>query len=78
MTQLSSIHAVITLYARYSKTNFILEFQILFVQVYFDLGLCPDIYKSDRRLGDKTILCDEPAALGRITLGLYGNLVPGE
>lgn len=46
------------------------------IQVTFELGLCPDIYKSDRRLGDKTILCNEPAPLGSVTIGLYGNIVP--
>jgi peptidyl-prolyl cis-trans isomerase B (cyclophilin B) len=45
-------------------------------RVYFDLALCPDIYKAERTLGDKTILCDEPAPLGRVVLGLYSEALP--
>lgn len=45
-------------------------------QVYFDVGLCNEMFRSDRAIGDKSILCTDPAPLGRIVLGLYGNLAP--
>ena len=46
--------------------------------VYFDVGLCSTATKQDRTLGAKNIFCTEreQAYLGRVEIGLYGNLVP--
>lgn len=46
--------------------------------VYFDVGLCSTATKQDRTLGAKNIFCTERerAYLGRVEIGLYGNLVP--
>ena len=46
--------------------------------VFFDVGLCSTATKQDRTLGAKNIFCtrDEAAYLGRVEIGLYGNLVP--
>lgn len=46
-------------------------------RVYLDFGLCPEGVRTDRRLGDKSILCSEPEPLGRLVIGLYGNAAPG-
>ena len=32
--------------------------------------------RSDRRLGDKSILCAVPEPLGKLVIGLYGNAAP--
>lgn len=45
-------------------------------RVFLDLGLCPSGYKKDRRLGDPSILCDDPESLGRIVIDLYGSIAP--
>jgi peptidyl-prolyl cis-trans isomerase B (cyclophilin B) len=39
-------------------------------------GLCPERLRQNRGIGDKSALCEEPQPLGRIVIGLYGNLVP--
>lgn len=46
--------------------------------VYFDVGLCSTATKMDRTLGAKNIFCteNERENLGRIEIGLYGNIVP--
>ena len=44
---------------------------------YLEFGLCPEGVRSDRRLGDKSILCTDPAPLGRIAIDLYGRAAPG-
>jgi len=47
-------------------------------RVFLNFGLCPEgVRVSDRRLGDKTILCTEPDPIGRIVIGLYGRAAPG-
>jgi peptidyl-prolyl cis-trans isomerase B (cyclophilin B) len=46
-------------------------------RVYLEFGLCPEGVRSDRRLGDKSILCSDPESLGRVVIGLYGNAAPG-
>ena len=46
-------------------------------RVYLDFGLCPEGVRSDRRLGDKSILCSDPENIGRLVVGLYGNAAPG-
>ncbi|MEW5299173.1 MAG: hypothetical protein WDW36_002213 [Sanguina aurantia] len=44
-------------------------------QVYMDIGISETAWKSDRTLGDKTLVpISSPA--GRIIIGLYGNLAP--
>jgi peptidyl-prolyl cis-trans isomerase B (cyclophilin B) len=45
-------------------------------KVYLDIGICREGLRKDRRLGDSSILCSEPEMLGRIVLGLYGNVAP--
>ena len=45
-------------------------------QVFLDVGICMDGYRKDRRLGDASILCDNPEALGRIVIDLYGEAAP--
>ena len=45
-------------------------------QVFLDVGICMDGYRKDRRLGDASILCDNPEALGRIVIDLYGEAGP--
>jgi len=45
-------------------------------RVFMDVGLCTKGYKKDRRLGDASILCDEPESLGRIVIDLYGRVAP--
>jgi len=45
-------------------------------RVYLDVGICREGLRKDRRLGDSSILCSEPEVLGRIVLGLYGNVAP--
>ena len=45
-------------------------------QVYLDVGICPDGYKKDRRLGDATILCAEPEPMGTIVIDLFGEVAP--
>ena len=44
--------------------------------VYLDVAECSQALRPDRRLGDKSSLCDDPAPLGRIKIGLYGRLAP--
>jgi len=44
--------------------------------VYLDIGLCPQAFRQDRRMGDKSALCEEPEPMGRITLALYGRAAP--
>jgi len=46
-------------------------------RVYLEFGLCPEGVRTDRRLGDKSILCSDPAPIGRVVIGLYGNAAPG-
>lgn len=42
-----------------------------------DFSLCPNYYLPNRTLGDTiSTLCSESTLLGRVILGLYGNLVP--
>ena len=45
-------------------------------QVFLDFAVCPEGYKKDRRLGDATILCDNPESLGRVVIDLFGQVAP--
>ncbi|KAI4335609.1 hypothetical protein L6164_014242 [Bauhinia variegata] len=46
-------------------------------RVFMDFGICPNYFLPTRTLGDNVeSLCSESTPLGRIVLGLYGNLVP--
>ena len=38
-------------------------------------SLCPEGYRRNHSLGDKSALCEEPQPLGRIVIGCYGRLV---
>ncbi|XP_052198488.1 peptidyl-prolyl cis-trans isomerase CYP28, chloroplastic [Diospyros lotus] len=44
-------------------------------RVFMDFSVCPT-YFLNRTLGDDPSLCDSSDPLGRLVLGLYGNLVP--
>jgi peptidyl-prolyl cis-trans isomerase B (cyclophilin B) len=45
-------------------------------QVFLEVGVCLDGYRKDRRLGDASILCDDPEPLGTIVIDLFGQAVP--
>jgi peptidyl-prolyl cis-trans isomerase B (cyclophilin B) len=45
-------------------------------RVFLDIGVCPSIVRADRALGGGGGLCAEPTSLGRVEIGLYGDLVP--
>lgn len=38
-------------------------------KVFLDVGMCSTMFRSDRKMGDKTILCSEPNPTGRIVIG---------
>ncbi|XP_059635266.1 peptidyl-prolyl cis-trans isomerase CYP28, chloroplastic [Cornus florida] len=44
-------------------------------RVFMDFSICPN-YFQNRTLGDELSLCTDTEPLGRLILGLYGNLVP--
>ncbi|KAK1437411.1 hypothetical protein QVD17_03202 [Tagetes erecta] len=44
-------------------------------RVFMDFSICPSYFQT-RTLGSDLILCPDSEPLGRIVLGLYGNLVP--
>ncbi|GMH36750.1 hypothetical protein BSKO_04623 [Bryopsis sp. KO-2023] len=44
-------------------------------KVFLDIGICDTAFRSDRTLGGSAI-CEEPLPLGRMVIGLYGNVVP--
>eukprot|EP00884_Botryococcus_braunii_P009119 jgi/Botrbrau1/18208/Bobra.53_1s0067.1 len=44
--------------------------------VYLDIGVCPEGYRTDRTLGDKSALCITSEPLGRLLIGLYGQEAP--
>lgn len=39
------------------------------VQVFLDIGLCPEGLRADRTLGDPSAICTNATPLGRVTLG---------
>ncbi|XP_061359174.1 peptidyl-prolyl cis-trans isomerase CYP28, chloroplastic [Gastrolobium bilobum] len=46
-------------------------------RVFMDFSLCPNYFLPNRTLGDNVAtLCTDSTPLGRVVLGLYGNLVP--
>lgn len=45
-------------------------------RVFLDIGNCPFIVRADRAFGGAGGLCSEPEVVGRIEIGLYGELVP--
>lgn len=45
-------------------------------KVFLDIGLCPEAYRTNRAIGDKSALCSDARPLGRITIGLYGDSAP--
>lgn len=53
------------------------KFMTITDTAFIEFGLCPGGVRSDRRLGDKSILCDDPAPLGKVMIGLYGQAAPG-
>ncbi|XP_009622160.1 peptidyl-prolyl cis-trans isomerase CYP28, chloroplastic [Nicotiana tomentosiformis] len=44
-------------------------------RVYLDFSICPN-YFTNRTLGDDLSNCSDSEPIGRLVLGLYGNLVP--
>lgn len=38
--------------------------------VYLDIGVCPEGYRTDRTLGDKSALCTSADPLGRLVIGI--------
>lgn len=44
-------------------------------RVYFDLMMCPSLARSDRTLGNRSVICMDGEDLGRIVIGLYGKQV---
>jgi peptidyl-prolyl cis-trans isomerase B (cyclophilin B) len=46
-------------------------------RVFLEVGSCSNGYRKDRKLGDRSILCEEPDVLGRIVIDLYGTVAPG-
>ncbi|MBA0869216.1 hypothetical protein Goshw_024894 [Gossypium schwendimanii] len=44
-------------------------------RVYLDFSLCPTYFRN-ATAADSTPLCPDPSPLGRLVLGLYGNLLP--
>ena len=46
-------------------------------RVFLEVGSCSSGYRKDRKLGDRSILCEEPDILGRIVIDLYGTVAPG-
>ncbi|PPR87482.1 hypothetical protein GOBAR_AA33211 [Gossypium barbadense] len=44
-------------------------------RVYLDFSLCPTYFRN-ATAADSTHLCSDPSPLGRLVLGLYGNLLP--
>ena len=49
---------------------------MVWLQVYLDIGMCPEALRTDRTIGDKSALCPAATPVGRITLGLYGDAAP--
>ncbi|CAJ2636637.1 unnamed protein product [Trifolium pratense] len=46
-------------------------------RIFMEFSLCPNYYLPNRTLGDTiSTLCSDSTLLGRVILGLYGNLVP--
>lgn len=45
-------------------------------KVYLDVGVCDSNVRADRALGSTGAVCGDPVPVGRIVIGLYGNLVP--
>lgn len=41
-----------------------------------DFFLTSHTRRQDRRMGDKSAICEDPEPLGRIVLGLYGDAAP--
>ena len=39
------------------------------LQVFLDIGLCPEGLRSDRTLGDASAICTDATPLGRVTIG---------
>lgn len=44
-------------------------------RVYFDIMECPSLARSDRTLGNTSLICTDGEDLGRIVIGLYGKQV---
>nr|KJB64561.1 hypothetical protein B456_010G056000 [Gossypium raimondii] len=44
-------------------------------RVYLDFSLCPTYFRN-ATAADSIPLCSDPSPLGRLVLGLYGNLLP--
>ncbi|MDB9925040.1 peptidylprolyl isomerase [bacterium] len=45
-------------------------------RVFLDIGTCPSIVRADRAFGGSGALCETPSEVGRIEIGLFGDVVP--
>lgn len=49
--------------------------QLAALQVFFNVGLCPEGLRQDRALGDASAICTDAAPLGQIKLGRQSELI---
>jgi len=45
-------------------------------RVFLEVGLCPTAFNNERTIGATTALCEDPLPLGRMELGLFGEVAP--
>jgi len=45
------------------------------LQVFLDIGLCPEGLRGDRTLGDASAICTDATPLGRVTIGISSDIL---